>query len=298
MSRRRHDRDERDGQAADGASGFGGFLRSLLAGIPWRERAELEETLMRPAPSRGLRVENENGRTQVIGEDRGDVAIRVVRVARGESVEDAAERAGAIKVTAQDVSGELVVDVNVPGRFLLRGRADLELRVPRSTRVGVTSANGLVCLSGLRAGVRAHSSNGPVRVTDVVGDIEVHTSNARVRTECTCGRLVARSSNGKIDLSEHTGSVDAATSNGAICCQLEGIDAAGVVLSTSNGRITLDLPEQVDGDVDIRVDNGTIRSQREMPCAPSEKAGRMRCTLGRGGAPIRLRASNGSISLR
>lgn len=293
-------RDEREGRGpeASRSGGFGGFLRSLLAGIPWRERAELEETLMRPAPSRGLRVDNENGRTQVIGEDRTDVSIRVVRAARGESAEDAAERANAIKVSVSDLGGELVVDVDVPGRFLLRGRADLELRVPRGTRASVNSSNGGVDLSGLRAAVRAHSSNGPVRVTDVVGDVEVHTSNARVRTDGTCGRLLARSSNGKIDLSDHRGSVDAATSNGAICCQLLGLDTAGVVLSTSNGRITLELPEQVDGDVDIRVDNGTIRSQREMPCAPTEKEGRMRCILGRGGAPIRLRASNGSISLR
>ena len=278
--------------------GIGGFLRSLLQGIPWRERAELEETLMLPAPRTGLTIDNENGRTHVIGEDRADIALEIVRAARGESAADAAERAGAIQVSTRESGGELVVEVDVPGRFLLRGKADLEVRVPRETRVSVTSANGLVSLSGLRAMVRAHSSNGPVRVSDIVGDVEVHTSNARVQTACTCGRLVARSSNGKIDLAGHKGSVDAATSNGTICCRLDSVGAEGVMLATSNGRITLDLPEQVDADVDMRVDNGTIRTQREMPCAPREKEGRLRCTLGRGGAPIKLRASNGSISLR
>ena len=289
--------DEEDGHAAP-RGGIGGFLRSLLEGIPWRERAELDETLMLPAPKAGLTIENENGRTQVIGEDRGDVALRVVRAARGESAEDAAKRADEIKVRTRETNGELFVEVDVPGRFLLRGKADLQVRVPRGTRVTVSSANGLVCLSGLRAAVRAHSSNGPIRVTDVIGDVEVHTSNARVHAECTWGRLVARSSNGKIDLSEHSGSIDAATSNGTICCRMDSVDAAGVVLATSNGRITLELPEQCDGDLDIRVDNGTIRTQREMPCAPREKEGRLKCTLGRGGAPIKLRASNGSVSLR
>lgn len=291
------ERDDHDGPG-NHASRLGGFLRSLLRGIPWRERAELEETMMLPAPKNGLSVDNENGRTQVIGEDRADIALKITRAARGETAEDAAARADEIKVSTRESAGELVVEVNVPGRFLLRGKADLELRVPRSTRVAVTSANGLVCLSGLRAAVRAHSSNGPIRVTDIVGDVEVHTSNARVHAECICGRLVARSSNGKIDLSEHKGSVDAATSNGTIHCQLDSIDSAGVVLATSNGRISLELPAEVDGDVDIRVDNGTIRTQREMPCAPREKEGRLRCTLGRGGAPIRLRASNGSVSVK
>jgi hypothetical protein len=289
----------RDDEAGRGEPrGFGGFLRSLLHGIPWRERSELEETRMLPAPRGGLAIENENGRTQVIGEEREDIALRIVRAARGESLKDAAERAGAIKVSSREVNGELLVEVDVPGRFMLRGKADLEVRVPRATRVSVSSANGLLQVSGLRAALRAHSSNGPVRVADIVGDVEVHTSNARVHAECTFGRIVARSSNGKIDLHEHKGSVDAATSNGTICCQLESIDGQGIVLATSNGRIQLDLPEHVDGDVDIRVDNGVIRAQREMPCAPSEKEGRLKCTLGRGGAPIKLRASNGSVSLK
>jgi DUF4097 and DUF4098 domain-containing protein YvlB len=292
-------RDERDGDEPPGVrSGFRGFLRSLLEGIPWRERAELDETLMLPAPTAGLTIDNENGRTRVIGEERSDVALRIVRAARGDSAEDAARRAGEIRVRTREAAGELFIEVDVPGRFLLRGKADLEARVPRGTRVSVSSANGLVCLSGLRAAVRAHSSNGPIRVADVVGDVELHTSNARVHAECTCGRLVARSSNGKIDLTDHKGSIDAATSNGTIRCRIESLDDAGVVLATSNGRIALELPEHCDGEVDIRVDNGTIRTHREMPCAPREKEGRLRCTLGRGGPPIKLRASNGSISLR
>jgi DUF4097 and DUF4098 domain-containing protein YvlB len=298
VSRRRDPLGDDAQGASHGHQGIGGFLRSLLQGIPWRERAELEETLMLPAPRAGLSIDNENGRTNVIGEDRADIALKVVRAARGESAEDAAQRASAIQVTTRESGGELFVDVNVPGRFLLRGKADLEVRAPRGTRVSVSSSNGLVSLSGLRAAVRAHSSNGPIRVSDVVGDVEVHTSNARVHAECVCGRIVARSSNGKIELAEHKGSVDAATSNGAICCRIDSVGAEGVTLATSNGRITLDLPEQVDADVDIRVDNGTIRNQRDMPCAPREREGRLRCTLGRGGAPIKLRASNGSISLR
>ncbi len=34
-----------------GAHGFGGFLRSLLAGVPWSERAECDEALRFANPS-------------------------------------------------------------------------------------------------------------------------------------------------------------------------------------------------------------------------------------------------------
>lgn len=280
--------------------GFGGFLRSLLSGLPWHERAEAVETLTLASPTGGsIRVDNANGCTVVIGEDRSDLEIRVHKAARGGSADEADQLARSIRVNArEDAAGVLDVEVSLPGRWTHRGRADLEIHSPRSVRVQVTASNGRVCLSGMRAAVRLHSSNGPVRVEDVVGDVEIHTSNARVHTHCTCGKLVARSSNGKIDLEEHRGSVDAATSNGTIHCDVDDLGKEGVVLVTSNGRIALELPEEVDGDVDIRVDNGLIRALRDFRHSARETAGRLKGTLGRGGVPIRLRASNGTISLR
>jgi hypothetical protein len=291
--------------------GFGGFLRSLLSGLPWHERAEASETLELPSPSAGgIRVDNANGCTVVVGEDRADVEIRVHKAARAGSEQEAAQLAGAIHVNArEDAAGVLDVEVELPGRWTHRGRADLEIHAPRTVRVQVTASNGRVCLSGMRAAVSLKSSNGPVRVDDVVGDVDVHTSNARVYTHDTRGKLIARSSNGKIDLEEHRGSVDAATSNGTIHCELEELGKEGVTLVTSNGRIALELPDLVDGDVDIRVDNGLIRALREQCRAAAchcrglhhsarERAGRLKGTLGRGGVPIRLRASNGTISLR
>jgi hypothetical protein len=295
-----HDHDREGCGNGEPRGGFGGFLRSLLSGLPWHERAEANETLRFASPSGGaIRVDNANGCTVVTGEDRSDVEIVVHKAARAGNEAEAAQLAGAIRVLArEDAAGVLDVEVELPGRWTHRGRADLEIHAPRTVRVHVSASNGRVCLSGMRAAVRLHSSNGPVRVDDVVGDVEVHTSNARVHTHCTCGKLVARSSNGKIDLEGHRGSVDAATSNGTIHCELEDLGKEGVVLVTSNGRITLQLPDEVDGDVDIRVDNGLIRALREFRHSARERAGRLKGTLGRGGVPIRLRASNGTISLR
>jgi len=280
--------------------GFGKFIETLLAGIPWSERAEETETIHVPRPPGGnLRIDNANGRTRVVGEDRNDIEIQLSKAARAESVEQARRLLEAIRVVpSEDAAGDLNLDVEIPGRWNRRGRVDLELRIPRELKVQVIAANGKVCVQGLRDSVRARSSNGAVRIEDVIGDVEIHTSNAKVSCSCTCGHLAARSSNGRIELEDHRGSVDAATSNGTIHCELEDIGKSGVILSTSNGRIVLDLPEEVDGDVDIRVDNGVIRNSRELDPPSRERSGRMKGTLGRGGTPIRLRASNGTISIR
>jgi len=292
--------DSTDRECGASRRGFGKFIETLLAGIPWSERAEETETIHVPRPPGGnLRIDNANGRTRVVGEDRSDIEIQLTKAARAESVEQARRLVETIHVVpSEDAAGDLNLDVEIPGRWNRRGRVDMELRIPRELKVQVIAANGKVCVQGLRDSVRARSSNGAVRIEDVIGDVEIHTSNAKVSCSCTCGHLTARSSNGRIELEDHRGSVDAATSNGTIHCELEDIGKSGVILSTSNGRIVLDLPEEVDGDVDIRVDNGVIRNSRELDPPSRERSGRVKGTLGRGGTPIRLRASNGTISIR
>jgi DUF4097 and DUF4098 domain-containing protein YvlB len=289
-------RDEQEGR--HGESGFGGFLRSLLAGVPWSERAESEETLTLRSPASGLlRVNNANGRTRVVGEDRDDIVVCAVKVARAESSDAADELLESIRLIHSN-GHALDFEVDIPRKWNRRGHVNLELRVPRGTSVEVFASNGRIGIESLRATVRARSSNGSVDISDVVGDIEITTSNAKVCCCGTKGRLVARSSNGKIELEEHCGSIDASTSNGLIRASMEAMGEEGVQLATSNGRIVLDLPEKVDAEVDIRVDNGVIRNDRPLCKATRERSGQLRGRLGQGGAPIKLRTSNGSINLR
>ncbi len=297
MSRRRHRSGEPGGHPHHG--GFGSFLRSLISGLPWSERAEEQETLQLDAPAgRLVRVQNANGRIRVLGEDRSDVEVRASKVGRAESSQAAGALLREIRVLCGLVGGALEVEVDVPRRWNRRGHAHLELRVPRGTSVEVSSSNGKICVENLCGAVRARSSNGSVDVAGVVGDIDVSASNAKVCCSCTQGHLVARSSNGKIQLEEHRGSIDASTSNGLIEAALEEVGREGIQLATSNGRVVLDLPDTVDADVDIRVDNGVIRNDRKLCKATSERAGRLRGKLGSGGIPIRVRTSNGSVCLR
>lgn len=280
--------------------GFGGFLRSLFEGVPWRERAEREETASFAAPSAGvLRVHNENGRTCVLGEDRSDVGVRVQKIVRAESENAAAELLEASRLIAdRTADATLELEVDVPSKWNRRGHMDLELRVPRGTSVEIVAANGRVSVAGLRGAVKARASNGSVELSDVVGKVNIATSNAKVCCCDTRGDLVARSSNGKIELDDHCGSVDASTSNGLIRASVEEIGDSGVRLATSNGRIVLEVPEEVNAEVDIRVDNGVIRNDHPLCKASRNRNGQLRGRLGNGGAPIRLRTSNGSISLR
>lgn len=291
-------RSTRDAESYEEGHGLGGFLRSLLSGIPWSDSADSEEVFnVDVPPSRRLRIANANGRTRIVGEDRADIEVGVKKHARAESDEAAERLLAEIRVEPRLAGEDLEIEVEIPRRWNRHGQAHLELRVPRDLETWVKSANGKLCLAGLRGPLHAKSSNGKISVTDVVGDIRIMTSNAAVCCQCTCGRLQARSSNGKIELGDHRGSIDASTSNGLIRAQVDELGKDGVLLATSNGRIVLELPDEVDADLDMRVDNGVIRNDREV-LSETRSDGRVRGILGHGGSLIKLRTSNGTISLR
>ncbi len=292
--------DERDEKTTAEGPGFGGLLRTLFSRIPWAEQRSEEEVLVVPAPSgQTLSVRNANGKTCVRGEDRDDVEIRITKSVRADCEDVAAKLLESIKLQNSDASDVLEIEVQIPRKCARHGLAHLELRVPRDTRVALSSTNGKICLEHLDRSIRARSSNGSVSIAEVNGDIDVTTANAKVACRGSSGHLRARSSNGKIEIVDHDGSVDASTSNGVIKASLETLGEAGVSLTTSNGRIALDLPAFPDADIDIHVENGHIRNDLDFEAeSGNDETGRVRGRVGKGGTPIRLRTSNGTVSIR
>ena len=294
-----HERLHRRSTGKTSGPGFGGLLRSLFSRIPWGEMLSEEETLVVPAPNgHAISVRNANGKTRVVGEDRGDIEIRVVKSVRADCPDAAAKLLDSIQLQNSASNEVLEIEVQMPRRCSRHGLANLELRVPNQTKLSLSSTNGKISLEGIDRDVRARSSNGSVSISEVNGDIDVTTANAKVTCRATHGHLRARSSNGKIEVGGHHGSVDASTSNGVIKASIEALGQIGVSLTTSNGRIALELPDQPDVDVDIRVENGLIRNDLQLEEQSGDSTGRVRGRVGKGGTPIRLRTSNGTVSLR
>ena len=281
-----------------GERGIGGFLRRLIPGVPFLERAEVEEEIEVARPESGvLRIHNSNGRTRITGEDRDDLLITASKTARAESEAAAKEVLENIQLVFGETPEALDLEVEVARRWNRRGAANLWVRMPRDMSVWVAAANGRVNVEGIHGHVRARSTNGSATICNVVGRVEVATTNAKVCCQCICGALSARSSNGKIEIEGHRGGVKASTSNGLIRASFDALENGGIELATSNGRIVLDLPQVVDAEVDIRVDNGVIRNDRELCGASRESHGRVVGRLGKGGALIKLRTSNGSVNI-
>ena len=252
-----------------------------------------------PAPAgNAISVRNANGKTRVIGEDRDDIEIGILKSVRADCPNVASQLLDSIQLQNADSADVLEIEIQIPRKCARHAIAHIELRVPRETQVSLSSTNGKICLEGIDRSVRARSSNGSIYIHEVNGDIDVTTANAKVACRNSQGHLRARSSNGKIEVGAHRGSLDASTSNGVIRAVIDDLGHVGVSLKTSNGRIVLELPENSDADVDIHVENGHIRNDLDLEQQTGDLNDRVRGRLGKGGAPIRLRTSNGTVSLR
>jgi DUF4097 and DUF4098 domain-containing protein YvlB len=153
------------------------------------------------------------------------------------------------------------------------------VHVPEGTTLELRTSNGGVTVTGQTGGVKAHASNGRIQIRDSRGLLEPTTSNGGIEIESEHAVVNARTSNGKI--------------------HFQGKLAAGDhVLRTSNGSITLQLPEGSQFHLDARTSNGRIRSEFAVRHDGKPKRAQLQGTVGiHPTANLQLQTSNGDIKI-
>jgi hypothetical protein len=139
---------------------------------------------------------------------------------------------------------------------------EFTVKLPAGVRLGVSTVNGGVTVSGATSEVRAGSVN---------------------------GRVSATSSGGP---------VNASTVNGDIDVRMKELGSGDLEYSTVNGSIEIEVPSNLDADLDMRTVNGSLTSDFELKIEGRVNPRRMRATIGKGGRRLRLETVNGSVELR
>ena len=239
--------------------------------------AELTETIDRTFNVRAganVKLSNVNGRITVSSWDQPRVRV----IARKEVEGDRSELKKALsdlRVEMQQRDGGLVITTHYPKEsegigsilsWLAGDHIDAEVRyditVPRTMNIDVSNTNG------------------GIRLSDVSGSMELDTTN------------------GKIEVSRCSGSLDASTTNGSIHAELLQI-AKGqpMEFETTNGRIELAVPANMGVDLEASTTNGSINS--DLPVTTTRTSSNsLRGKINGGGTSLRLRTTNGGISIR
>ena len=159
-----------------------------------------------------------------------------------------------------------------------------------------TTSNGTIVVADAKANLDLTTSNGSIEVLSFKGDISLRSSNGRLLVQRGVGRVNLRTSNGAISLDgvTITDSSTVRTSNGAIRGKVDFAGRGQHTFETSNGSVNLKVPAGTQG----RFELGTSNESAVIDLGGNHIRGRrVETTIGDDGVTVRIRTSNGGISV-
>jgi hypothetical protein len=208
---------------------------------------------------------NPNGGIRVEGWDGNDILVRAVVQANGKDEATAKRLASEVEIRA----GGGRVSATGPDRSGRVGRewwsVSYRISVPRRTDLDLSTNNGGISIANVAGTIRFETRNGGVRLADLGGAVTGRTSNGGL----------------KVDLGG------------------TAWDGAGLDVETSNGGVTLAIPEPYNAQLETRTSNGGFRFDYPLTLTGELSPRRgITTTIGSGGPPVRVRTTNGGLRIQ
>lgn len=213
-------------------------------------------------PAGALTVDaGRNGGIRVEGWDRSEIRIQAVVSAQAREEADARRLASEVDVQA----GSGRVSATGPAtRNREHWSVSYRINVPRRNDLDLNASNGGITINSVSGTIRFDTINGGVRLSEVGGDVRGETRNGGLNV----------------------------TLNG------DRWDGAGLDVQTSNGGVTLTIPDGYNADLTTRTVNGGFRTDYPMTIQGELSPRRgISTTLGSGGPPVSVRTTNGGVRI-
>jgi DUF4097 and DUF4098 domain-containing protein YvlB len=196
-----------------------------------------------------------------------------------------------------------------------RGEAELEIRVPRGSRIEAKGVGTTLEVRDVTGALRLQSVSGDITVSGSPSDVEAHSVNGEVELNVQTSVVSARSISGGVRVVGARGRAMLDTVSGD--CILEGGDFTEVEMravsgdvhfagglsgqgsfefKTHSGDIELRLPAATNADIELRTFNGALET-RLGTAAPRQSTSALDFRMGSGGAKVRGRTFNGDVRI-
>ena len=216
------------------------------------------------SPGGALDVVNVNGPIVVEAASGPKVEIRAIRTARAGSDEDAQALLKRLEIKEDVTPGRVAIQTvngNGVGFGRRSGSVEYRVRVPSGLQVSVKTENGGIGLHDLDGTITAATTNGGVRGTNI------------------------------------SGAVSATIVNGGIVIDMARV-AGPIKLESVNGGIRLEVPADVNADVEAHAVNGGVSTDDEIGLTASDRSrSNLAGKLNRGGVSVSLSTVNGGIRI-
>jgi len=136
-----------------------------------------------------------------------------------------------------------------------------------------------------RSSANLETVNGGVSISDVSGNLEFKTVN------------------GGVTLRRIGGYVHGRTTNGGVTIELAGDrwDGQGLDVTTTNGGVSLQVPQSFSAQLEAQTSNGGIHTdlpQVQTAAQPGHRSNHLSTALGAGGATLKVTTTNGGVSVK
>lgn len=241
-----------------------------------------------------------DGSIEVRPWDRPDVLVEIER--RASSKEAAAD----IEIRAEQDGNRVLIDVRLKSgdrhfRFGLNRSARLIVSVPASSDLLATTGDGSIDVERIDGRIELRSGDGAIRGRDLSGDLRAQTGDGSIRLEDVDGSLDMGTGDGSMVANGRLSALRARSGDGSVTIRVEpgSQPEEDWNIYTGDGSVTLELPEDFDAEFDAHTGDGSV-SVRDGALSDTLESSRrsVRGKLGTGGHSVRVRAGDGSITLR
>ncbi len=213
-------------------------------------------------PAGPLNVDaGQNGGVSVEAWDRNEIRVRAI--VRGSARAEPRAREIANQVQVQAGSGR----VSATGPDLERREwwsVSYRINVPRKNDLDLSATNGGITIVGVTGNLRFDTTNGGVKLQDVGGRVNGDTRNGGLNVVLGGSRW----------------------------------DGEGLDVETSNGGVTLSIPDGYNAELETRTVNGGLRIDFPITVQGELSSRRgISTTLGSGGPMVRVRTTNGGVKI-
>ncbi len=229
------------------------------------EQDEDEEQECHLDPGALVTVENPLGDVVLIAGDEGTAYITAHKKVWGASADTIKSHSEQIEITVQGTDSRLDVKIAAPDYFR-SGTVDVEMRVPPSVSVRVSTRFGKVEIGGLAGRAEAVSTGGNITLHDLQGDARCESASGSIKLDNIQGSATVASQSGDIHARNVRKGLSANSASGDVSAEeIEGgrVECKSVSGDVRAGKLGLENPlditiESISGGLKVTDANGNI----------------------------------------
>ncbi|HJU44666.1 MAG TPA: DUF4097 family beta strand repeat-containing protein [Vicinamibacterales bacterium] len=247
--------------------------------------------------------------------DRPEVEVEIEKRAMEHALLDE------IKIETQQKGDTVTVKVTGPTRAEFRGvtvgvhispTARLRVAVPRNSNIQASTSDGSIRAEAVDGKLVFTTADGSVTGTRLGGTIQVRSGDGSIRLDDVTGNLDLETTDGSIGLEAKPTVLKARTGDGSIRVNIESETAMtdNWDLTTSDGSVTVVLPDTFNAELDAETSDGSVRTSH--PLLEEEASRRvegeerrerresrriLRARMGDGGKILRIRTGDGTVRI-